>query len=814
MFLKIEKIAEKLVLAQLKKPYLFLLCCSIITIGAGIYAYGLTFDSSYEALLPPDSAQIKNVDDVRKQTGGTRQFIIAIKGKNPKKRIEFAKKITPKLKKLPHVRCVDLEFPVDFFQQRALWFAQIETLDKLVPAVQDAVTIAKTQANPLALHLDEEAEKEELAAAWKKVEEISKKGPKDGKTMPFEKFLHSKDNKYTFLLLVPTIKFSDMKLANQLVAGIKKTVSDANPTQYNLAVQYAGALEVLHEQHIVMQKDMVTASILAVILGILLIVIFTRNILAPVIVSGSLLAGIVWTFAMARLYVGHVNIITGFLVAVLVGLGIDFGIHLYVRYLQEIKNHKQTAKEAYVRFVKGTAVPALTAGLTTAGVFFSFSVADFRGFSEFGLIAGTGVIFTLLSSFLVLPPLLMVIHRNPHSKKTRSSAADATILKKRIPIPVATIILFILFSMAIYGGISVNKISFRNDFRELRGYSEATKFFDYVNKNLGAGFNPTVFLANSIQDAAKLEAILNATKQTNRGGHPSATVGKVMSINALLPKDVDAHKARIAKLDDILWAPALDKAAKKDTPMGQKLRDARKMVHTESWTAADIPEMFKRRFMTIDSKDTKFIVYAWSKQPHEADYLAAQWQETLKSVSTQLDEAGVKHQKADETLIISWVYEVVKADGVPMLVLASLVVLILLTLDFRNAKDVVLLVTTLAAGMLIFVGLLHVLEIDLNMFNMVVIPSVIGIGIDNAVHILHRYRQEGPGSIPFVLKHTGAAALLASITTAVGFGASIVAHNLGLKSLGFTAMLGIGVTFISAVFLLPSLLTLIEKRNS
>ena len=168
----------------------------------------------------------------------------------------------------------------------------------------------------------------------------------------------------------------------------------------------------------------------------------------------------------------------------------------------------------------------------------------------------------------------------------------------------------------------------------------------------------------------------------------------------------------------------------------------------------------------------------------------------------------------DETLIISWIYRLVKTDAKPLLLIAMGIVILFLIIDFRNIKDVLLLATALTAGMLGFVAIAYIAGMEINMFNMIVFPSVIGIGIDNAVHILHRYRQEGPGSIIFVLKNTGMAALLASSTTAIGFGSSIIAHNLGLKSMGIMAIIGIGTTFFAAVLFMPALLTIIETLKN
>jgi predicted RND superfamily exporter protein len=113
--------------------------------------------------------------------------------------------------------------------------------------------------------------------------------------------------------------------------------------------------------------------------------------------------------------------------------------------------------------------------------------------------------------------------------------------------------------------------------------------------------------------------------------------------------------------------------------------------------------------------------------------------------------------------------------------------------------------------MLGFVAVLHVTGTELNMFNLIVIPAAIGIGIDDMVHLLSRYGEEGRGSVLRVVRTTGVAVLLTSLTTAVGFGSALVARHAGLRSLGTTALIAIGFTLLSALVLLPSLLVLGER---
>jgi hypothetical protein len=437
-------------------------------------------------------------------------------------------------------------------------------------------------------------------------------------------------------------------------------------------------------------------------------------------------------------------------------------------------------------------------------------VADFRGFSEFGLIAGIGVLMTLLSSFVILPPLFLLA---PETKRepgpTGARATDGA--EKNLSRAVAVFVVAVVGGMAVYGAFYAKSIPFRNNFRELRGSSPATDFLDYVDENLGLGFNPAVFIANSLEDAREIE---NVAKVQMRKGFDqnNSHISQALSMVDILPKQTAEVSGRIRELAEILDDPKLDRAEKKGGKRAEQLALARRMVKTKPWTERDIPEPFRRRLKTLDDKG--YLVLVWPDQRNDADYQAAAWEKELGALSARIDQAGIKHSKADETLIIAWIYRLILKDGGPLLGLAALVVLVFLALDFRSVKRTALVFFPLMVGMAMFVGLIHVLRLELNMFNIIVLPSIIGIGIDNAVHIYHRYENEGPGSVKLVIRTTGMAALLASLTTGIGFGASLVSHNVGLQTMGKLAMLGIGSTFIASTIFFPSLLLLIESISA
>jgi hypothetical protein len=168
---------------------------------------------------------------------------------------------------------------------------------------------------------------------------------------------------------------------------------------------------------------------------------------------------------------------------------------------------------------------------------------------------------------------------------------------------------------------------------------------------------------------------------------------------------------------------------------------------------------------------------------------------------------------AEETLIVAWIHRLILEEAPRLLVVAALVVLLLLLLDFRSVRHAALVASPLVVGMLVFAAFVTITSQHLNLFNIIVVPSIIGIGIDNSVHIYHRALSERFASVLRVMAGTGVAALLASLTTAVGFGSSLVSHHTGLRSLGILAVTGIAVTFVAATVFFPCLLALLARRR-
>ena len=150
-----------------------------------------------------------------------------------------------------------------------------------------------------------------------------------------------------------------------------------------LKIRLTGSMVVRLEENNFIQNDLKNAAMVAAFLAISIIFIYTRSWFSIPLIFFPLLLSLTYTFALARLIIGHLNIISGFLVAILMGLGIDYGIHLYIRFKQELLKGNPLPESVEV-VVTQVGRSGLIAMLTTISVFSILSFSDFQGFRSLG----------------------------------------------------------------------------------------------------------------------------------------------------------------------------------------------------------------------------------------------------------------------------------------------------------------------------------------------------------------------------------------------------------------------------------------------
>ncbi|MGB9627628.1 MAG: MMPL family transporter, partial [Thermodesulfobacteriota bacterium] len=159
------------------------------------------------------------------------------------------------------------------------------------------------------------------------------------------------------------------------------------------------------------------------------------------------------------------------------------------------------------------------------------------------------------------------------------------------------------------------------------------------------------------------------------------------------------------------------------------------------------------------------------------------------------------------------ILRIVREDLYFLTPLAFLMVLLIVTLHFRNGRVTLFVLSPLIMGLIWMIGMMSVFGIKINFVNAVILPMIIGMGIDNSIHLMHRYLEEknkGPGH---ALRTTGRAMVMCSLTTILGFGSLATARYQAVSTMGWVTIFGMGFCLMTALFFLPTLLILWKGRQ-
>ena len=789
-----ERFGSFVARTTLARPKLSLAALLLFGLLAGMLSADLRFDSRFSALLPEDAPEVLETQRLIERIGGTNETVVAISGGDADQRLALGRKVVSTLRGKPWVMRADVEFPADFFLDRRLWLLPLAKLANLRDALRSAVEKAILRASPFFVDLegDEGTQEKVQASLWKRVDQ-GKQLKAQGSLLKHR--YTSADGSYLFVRVRTRSDVDNLGNGKRVLSRIDAAVAEMIPSNSGLQARLAGGMVVAQDQQRTMTADFRRAALLALVLVIALMTLYVRRLAAPIVLSVPLVLGLTITLAITTLTIGQVNIVTGFLVSALVGLGIDFEIHLYLRYLELLQTVGQR-RQAMNQAIRVTLPGCTTAALTTTAAFVALAVSDFRGFREYALIAGVGVLVALVATYLVLPPLAILVSGRPRCAKTTSSEGN-------LPYDKCLRAVVIGFAAVVGAAFAARSVVWESNFHKLRGISPAAEFSDFVTRSLGGTLSPAAVLVPNLESARKVEAYLDLHKR-----QPNSLIKRHLSLARMVPDQIDKRKAIIASIRKNLKKALRQPLKASDRRQAQA---ALKLSNAQPWGIKDVPAVYRSKLET-PARDALLVVI-WPKRllHREPDLVA--WGRELNELRQALVDRKLIEGVLDHNRVVAPVLSKMRADAPLVLSVAALTVLLVLGLDFRRTGPVLVIAGSLAVGLVWMFGGMALSGLEINVFNQAVLPTIIGLGIDNAVHIQHRYSQEGRGSILRVVRTTGSAAFLATATTAVGFGATITAHHTGVRSLGQLALLGLGAAFISSTLFFPCLLRVLEGKK-
>ncbi len=631
------------------------------------------------------------------------------------------------------------------------------------------------------------------------------------------------DGNRRFLLMMakPVRPAQDLEFDRALVATLDRRVDEVSRAWVEDSgeasapeVEFTGGYIVTLDDARLITSDVVVGlvSSLAGVMALFLIAFRSRA--ALVYAFFPLVTGIALTFAFGAVSLGRINSLTSAFGGLVIGLGIDFVIVLYARYIEERQagaSHED-AVDAMGRF---TGVGVLLGAVTTAATFYSFLVTDFRGLWELGLLTGTGILLLVGTVFLLLPALLTLIQRRVRRDRPlelRSFGADL-LCRASLEHPRRTIAVAVVVTLALGAGIS--RLRWDDDFRNMRsGDNRAIQLRQEVMDAFDSRFSPMVLRfdgADETEALAKCRAVLPELERLVDGENLVGidTIAGVippeevqMALIARLEAAAPALEGLDLRFDRALRGAGLNPAAFADgidhLTTALSRRDPLSLTDLEGTPLARVVE----RYIAVADGEVSAAIYCYP--PVE------RWR---RGASPALKEVLARHPGAvlaGPNVISAELREIVWDDAMAAALLGIVIVFLLMWADLGGPLRALLALLPLFVGLVWMLGGMGLTGLRLNFFNIFVLTMIIGIGVDYGVHLLHRWYESGGD--PKAVAQTAKAIAVAALTTIVGFGSLVLSHYPGLRSVGGAAILGALSTAVLGITLLPALLAKKETQ--
>ncbi len=700
---------------------------------------------------------------------------------------------------------------------------------------------------------------------------------------------------------------------NRLREHLSELQAEYRPVAPDLDLSLTGIPVLEHDELRRSGRDMVNASLIAFLLVGVLLTFGLRGMRHPMLVLIMLINALAITFGIATLAVGHLNILSICFAAIMIGLGVDFGIHFVSRYLH-LRQELFELDESLVMAGQSVGTGIFTSAATTALAFGSAALTGYPGLAELGVITAVGILICAFQTFTFLPALIAISDEKvdveelpvPVSGKMWRSA-----VAKYPTIAIAVSTLFICgvaYRALDYedGTVSLN-VKYDSNLLNLQDHSLASVQAERTLALSDESLLYAVAIADSPEQTAEIRKRLLELPTVDRVTELSSRIPGAISdekrqlIQSLksrlqkLPSQTPSFSAsnpevvgvaldqlykglaessnlqarqaaklldeflnQLAALSTSQQASVID--AYQNLMAGSLLKEFGQVAAATSLDPVelnDLPSSWRDRYLRTDGERQLWLIKVFPRANiWEHDSLAS----FVRDIRTVVpDVTGVPVQQFEAATRMQECYQVIALYSLgaiamfllfdflrpgqklmtilpPLLVVGfvgytsiqrngqlnahllvgiylAMVAFVATVFDFRNLRDTLLALIPPVGGGLMLLGLMALLNIDFNPLNLVVMPLVLGIGVDDGVHLVHDYRRQlAAGSKEYVPSgDTINGVLLTSLTSIVGFGSLMVSAHQGLKSVGIVLALGVASCLAVALLLVPAILVLVAK---
>jgi uncharacterized protein len=834
---RLTRIIERLVNAQVRRPWWFIIGAILLAIPSLHFSRQLQLKTGFDALLPESKPSVLELKRVSKRTAGVANLAIVIEGTDKIALERFSDALLPKLRELGPEWVGTAENGVraerEFLTQRQALYLPLAKIQEIHDRVEESF-----QHEVFGDAVDDDDNDVKPISRDTVIKEIEAEKGKSEKTngppYPDGYYMNAEQTRLVVMVRTP-INQGDLKLTKELQRRVKDTIDQVDPKKFDASIttQFTGDVVTSAEQYGAVKNDLVEVGAAGVAMILAVDFLFFLRLRAVITMALAIGTGLLWTFAITKFSIGHLNTASGFLVSIIFGNGLNFGVLLRARF-GEARRAGESADSALKASLRDTFAPTLAVAAAAGAGYGSLALTDFRGFRDFGWIGGYGMLLCWAANYLLMPPLLLLFERlapiDMHAVKPGIRGWFKRLADRGIPfgapfawvskhgppkwIAAIGIVLSLGGAWAIARYLINDPIEYdlgklENDPSSVQ--SAATILGHSMSGITGRqGQDGMAIMTERVDQVKPLVAELERRRLA--GGQP-APFDKVVSIFNLIPEQQEEKLAllsqirarvervhRLGKLSDEDWKSIEEYLPAKDlTPFG----------------IADLPERVARPFTERDGTRGRIVYVAPTagQSVRNMRYLL-KWANAYRTV--QLPNGEVIYGSGRAVIFADMLSGVTEESPKAIFFAALMTALVVIATFIRSkggGRAIGLVLLALGMGLTWMGVILWYTGTKINFLNFIAIPITLGIGVDYSINMVHRWRIEGEKKLPDVVRETGGAIVLCSLTTILGYTALMRSVNAAVRSFGMVAVIGELTCITSVMVVLPAILRLLGVKG-
>ncbi len=804
-------------------PWVCLLWAGL-SVAGGWLAPRIVVEPNLESLLPAGAPALAAADELRARVPSSSPHYLLVTSDDPALNRRLAGQLVAEVEKWPETRSAMARRDPDYFLQRKLLFLPEERLEELAEQAEQFVDYRRCAKLPGCFNLEDEPDlpsEAELAKELGEVPEVAAllsvlgmdaipspspaasaatagQGQPSAAIQPGD--LCSSDGEVCTVQVILDQKPSNLPFAAEMLDRSEQLFRRLTPPDApaSLRMETSGPYRnIVHTQQAV-KRDLGWTAFVSVALMALVLCAQFRGLRAFALLLLPLVASTLTTIGLVALTHPRINLISAFTLAILAGLGIDFGVHLLTHYGEGRRAGREptAALAATFEALRG---PMAVAAVTTTSGFGALAVGSFRGFAEMGVLAALGIAVAFLAYFSLFPALVKAFGRAEAQGGEMVRTWPLQRIRFKEPRQLSRRIVVAGVGLAALGAWVGSGLSFEYDFRNLR--PEGVSHGIHWSRTMHGTARPSVvLLADSQQELQRVASELREHPDP-RLRHESSGPA-IVTPSSFLPENQPRRLAALAEI-----RRALERGLKGATGEDrQRLERFLPYVsYTEPITPSSLPAWVTGWLGERDGSFGKYgLAYTGLRgsDGHEM--------ETLASVLSEWSQQYPEVTFASGAALIGIVVPGLRSDAPTMIGLALAGLCLGALAIGRSGRRLFIIVAPLALAMALALGVAVAAGMKINLYNLVVFPLAFGIGVDGAVYVSWSLDPPGGGrSEDFSVAARGVCG--STLTTTAGFASLMIASNPGLSSLGSLATVTFLATLLANLVWLPALVLLLRK---